>query len=48
VKSVLTITRNTHWIGRELREYYEAILREPVPDRLIALIDRSRTWRVVH
>jgi hypothetical protein len=36
------------WIGRELREYYEAILHEPVPERLLALIDRSRARRVFH
>jgi len=36
------------WTGRELREYYEAILREPVPERLLAPIDRSRARRVFH
>jgi Anti-sigma factor NepR len=36
------------WIGRELREYYDDLLREPVPDRLLALIDRSLAWRILH
>ena len=26
------------WIGRELREYYDSILHEPVPERLLALL----------
>ena len=36
------------WIGRELREYYDSVLREPVPDRLLALLDRSLARRTFH
>jgi hypothetical protein len=36
------------WIGRELREYYDDLLREPVPDRLLALIDWNLARRVFH
>ncbi len=36
------------WIGRELREYHDAILREPAPERLLALIDRGLARRVFH
>jgi hypothetical protein len=36
------------WIGRELREYYDGILREPVPDRLLALVDQSLARRTFH
>ncbi len=35
-------------IGRELREYYNGILREPVPDRLLALVDQSLARRTFH
>jgi len=35
------------WIGRELREYYGVLLREPVPDRLLALIDRNLACRIL-
>ena len=36
------------WIGRELRECYDSVLREPVPDRLLALLDRSLARRTFH
>jgi hypothetical protein len=36
------------WIGRELREYYDSVLREPVPNRLLALLDRGLARRVFH
>jgi hypothetical protein len=36
------------WIGRELREYYDSVLREPVPDRLLALIDHNLARRTFH
>jgi Anti-sigma factor NepR len=36
------------WIGRELREYYDGVLREPVPDRLLALLDRGLAQRTFH
>lgn len=36
------------WIGRELREYYDGILREPVPERLLALLDQGRARRTFH
>jgi hypothetical protein len=36
------------WIGRELREYYGSILREPVPDRLLALVDQGLARRTFH
>jgi len=36
------------WIGRELREYYEGILRAPVPDKLLALVDQSLARRTFH
>lgn len=36
------------WIGGELRAYYDDILREPVPHRLLALVDQSLARRVFH
>lgn len=36
------------WIGSELRAYYDDILREPVPHRLLALVDQSLARRVFH
>ncbi|MET0528989.1 MAG: NepR family anti-sigma factor [Microvirga sp.] len=36
------------WIGCELREYYGSVLREPVPDRLLALLDRDLARRTFH
>lgn len=36
------------WIGRELREYYDGILREPVPQRLLALLDQGLARRTFH
>ncbi|MBM1172250.1 NepR family anti-sigma factor [Microvirga arabica] len=36
------------WIGRELREYYDNVLCEPVPARLLALLDQSLAWRTFH
>jgi hypothetical protein len=35
-------------IGRELREYYDSILREPEPERLLALLDRGLARRTFH
>lgn len=35
-------------IGRELRTYYDDILREPIPDRLLALVDQSLAQKVFH
>ncbi len=36
------------WLGCELREYYDTVLREPVPDRLLALLDQSLARRTFH
>lgn len=36
------------WIGSGLRTYYDSILREPVPDRLLALVDQSLARRTIH
>ncbi len=36
------------WIGLELRDYHEDILREPVPERLLALLDQSLARRTFH
>jgi hypothetical protein len=36
------------WLGRELREYYDGILREPVPERLLALLDQDLARRTFH
>jgi hypothetical protein len=36
------------WIGRELREYYDSVLREPVPNRFLALLDRGLARRTFH
>lgn len=36
------------WIGRELREYYNGILGEPVPERLRALLDQGLARRTFH
>ncbi|MGF9764442.1 NepR family anti-sigma factor [Microvirga sp. 0TCS3.31] len=36
------------WIGRELREYHDGILREPVPQRLLALLDQGLARRTFH
>jgi hypothetical protein len=36
------------WLGRELREYYDSILHEPVPERLLALLDRELARRTFH
>jgi hypothetical protein len=36
------------WIGRELREYYDSILHERVPERLLALLDRGLARRTFH
>jgi Anti-sigma factor NepR len=36
------------WIGRELREYFDSVLREPVPARLLALLDQSLARRTFH
>jgi hypothetical protein len=36
------------WLGRELREYYDSILHEPVPERLLALVDRELARRMFH
>jgi hypothetical protein len=36
------------WIGRELREYYDIVLREPVSDRLLALLNRGLARRTFH
>lgn len=36
------------WIGRELRTYYDGILREPLPDRLLALVDQSLAQKVFY
>jgi hypothetical protein len=35
-------------IGHELRQYYDSILREPVPERLLALVDRRLARRAFH
>jgi hypothetical protein len=36
------------WLGRELRQYYDSILLEPVPERLLALLDRGLARRTFH
>lgn len=36
------------WIERELEDYYREILQEPVPQRLLALIDQQIAQRVLH
>jgi hypothetical protein len=36
------------WLGRELREYYDSIVREPVPERLLALVDRGLARKTFH
>jgi hypothetical protein len=36
------------WLGRELREYYNGILRERVPERLLALLDQGLARRTFH
>lgn len=36
------------WIERELRVYYTDLLCEPVPHRLLALVDLSLSRRTVH
>ncbi|MBD2748791.1 hypothetical protein IC232_19040 [Microvirga sp. BT688] len=36
------------WLGDELREYYDSILREPVPQRLLALLDQGLARRTFH
>jgi hypothetical protein len=36
------------WLGRELREYYDSILLEPVPERLLALLDQRLARRTFH
>ncbi|MFC1458086.1 NepR family anti-sigma factor [Microvirga arabica] len=36
------------WIGCELREYYDSVLREPVPNKFLALLDRSLARRTFH
>jgi hypothetical protein len=36
------------WIGSELRAYYDDILREPIPHRLLALVDQGLARRVLH
>ena len=36
------------WLGRELREYYDSILHEPEPERLLALVDRELAQRTFH
>jgi hypothetical protein len=33
------------WLGQELRGYYDSILREPVPERLLALLDQGLARR---
>ncbi|MFC4171033.1 MULTISPECIES: NepR family anti-sigma factor [Microvirga] len=35
-------------IGQELRKLYDEALREPVPDRLLALIDPKAARRSLH
>lgn len=35
-------------IGRELQNYYQEVLREPVPQRLLALVDQRVARRVFH
>lgn len=39
---------NLNWLGCELREYYDSILREPVPERLLALLDQGLARRTFH
>jgi hypothetical protein len=36
------------WLGRELREYYDSIVHEPVPERLLALLDRGLARKTFH
>jgi hypothetical protein len=36
------------WIRRELREHYDSILREPVPERLLTLLDQGLARRTFH
>lgn len=36
------------WIRRELREYYVGVLREPVPDKLLALLDPKLARRAFY
>lgn len=36
------------WTGRESREHYDSVLREPVPDRLLALLDCSLARSTLH
>ncbi len=36
------------WLGRELREYYDSIVHEPVPERLLALVDRGLARKTFH
>jgi hypothetical protein len=39
---------NLSWLGRELREYYDSILRDPVPERLLALLGQGLARRTFH
>jgi hypothetical protein len=36
------------WLGCELREYHDSILHEPVPQRLLALLDQGLARRTFH
>lgn len=35
----------TDWIGQELRKVYDEAVREPIPDKLKALLNRLQTGK---